>query len=300
VIAPGNAPDDTPEKTVAVEPTPQAPIVPKKAIPDAYYEDDPQFEDEFYVAPKAPPSASEGKVWNRMLLVVELAAVLGLGYLFVGLFQTLQAASQASADIQSQYQSTMNARLVPPTPTPIINIADVVLPTGHIAKNGEASSAPNLDEVPAQYRAQYIALINAPQIIPTPNPEGPVRISISRMKVNTTVVSGDTPAALALGVGHHIGSANPGERGNMVLSAHDDIAGDLFKDLNLLQPGDSVVVSTMTKDYTYFVQTKQIVEPTDVWVMESKGDAKQLTLISCYPYMVDNKRIVVFATLQQS
>jgi len=31
--------------------------------------------------------------------------------------------------------------------------------------------------------------------------------------------------------------------------------------------------------------------------LDSRGDQKQLTLITCYPYRVDTKRIVVFATL---
>jgi sortase A len=65
-----------------------------------------------------------------------------------------------------------------------------------------------------------------------------------------------------------------------------------------LQPGDFVTVSTIDHSYTYVVQGRQIVGPTDVWVMASQGDARQLTLISCYPYQVDTKRIVVFATLQ--
>jgi sortase A len=39
-----------------------------------------------------------------------------------------------------------------------------------------------------------------------------------------------------------------------------------------------------------------VVEPTDVWVMAPTEHAST-TLISCYPYLVDNKRIVVFADL---
>jgi sortase A len=214
----------------------------------------------------------------------------------------LQAATQTSADIQAQYQATANARLIPPTATPIINIADVVLPVGHtvnVSTNGVVSASVNLDEVPAQYRAQYLTFMAQPFTAPPPDPEGPVHIDIPRMKVNAPVVTGDSWAALQLGVGHHIGSANPGERGNMVLSAHDDVYGEIFRDLDKLQPGDSITVYTIHDHFTYLVQNRQIVAPTDVWVMDPPRDgSKQLTLISCYPYRVDTKRIVVFATLQ--
>ena len=40
----------------------------------------------------------------------------------------------------------------------------------------------------------------------------------------------------------------------------------------------------------------KLVEPTDVSVMAATERAT-LTMISCYPYLVDNQRIVVFAEL---
>jgi sortase A len=40
----------------------------------------------------------------------------------------------------------------------------------------------------------------------------------------------------------------------------------------------------------------EIVDPTDVHVMETTA-RPTLTLISCYPYLIDNKRIAVYAEL---
>jgi sortase A len=157
-----------------------------------------------------------------------------------------------------------------------------------------------LDEVPAQYRDQYRALNALPIVPPTPEPQGPaaVRIRIARINVDSAVVEGDNWQALQLGVGHHIGSANPGERGNMVLSGHNDVYGEVFRHLDKLQRGDPVIVNTMTREYTYIVQGWQIVRPDAVWVLEARGNERWLTLISCYPYQIDTHRIVVFATLQ--
>jgi len=45
------------------------------------------------------------------------------------------------------------------------------------------------------------------------------------------------------------------------------------------------------------VTEKRFVEPTQVDVMNPTSEPTS-TLISCYPYLVDTQRIVVFASLQ--
>jgi sortase A len=294
----------------STQPAPTAPVAPSAvAVPKDYYDGEPQFEDELDSRHSGERRRrGTGKpvaiIWNRALLVVEIAAVLGLIFLVVSLFQSLQSITETSASIQAQYQATANAGIVPPTATPLISIKAVVLAGGHTVRlneNGEVVAAAfNLDEVPAQYREQYQALNLQPLVQPTPSPGGPVRIKISKIDVDASVVSGDSWQVLQLGVGHHIGSANPGQRGNMVLSAHNDVYGEIFRHLDRLQPGDSVTVwSTDNREYTYRIQDPyRVVSPTDVWVLDSRGDERKLTLISCYPYRVDTKRIVVFATLQ--
>jgi sortase A len=112
------------------------------------------------------------------------------------------------------------------------------------------------------------------------------------------VVQGDGWEQLRRGVGQHIGSANPGEAGNVVLSAHNDIFGELFRYLDQLRPGDEIVLSTATQDYTYRVTGWRTVEPTEVDVMAATT-RPTVTLISCYPYLVDDQRIVVFGELAE-
>jgi sortase A len=120
---------------------------------------------------------------------------------------------------------------------------------------------------------------------------------IPAIDVDALVVEGDTWEQLKLGVGHHLRSANPGERGNMVLSAHNDIYGEIFRYLGNLELGDEVVIYAGEQPYRYAVKAKQIVEPTDVGVLASTT-RPVATLITCYPYMVDTHRIVVVAELQ--
>jgi len=103
---------------------------------------------------------------------------------------------------------------------------------------------------------------------------------------------------LKKGVGHHIGSANPGERGNLVLSAHNDVFGEIFRHLDQLQPGDEVIIYSGSQRYRYTVSQQRLVAPTSVEVMAPTNEPT-VTLISCYPYLVNNQRIVVSGQLSQ-
>ena len=83
-----------------------------------------------------------------------------------------------------------------------------------------------------------------------------------------------------------------------MLSAHNDIYGQIFRDLDQLKAGDEIIVYTNQRSYVYTVRETQIVKPSQVEVMDSTRDAV-VTLISCYPYMVDKQRIVVIADLRE-
>jgi sortase A len=292
-------PEDRPPQPIKPMPLPLR--APKLADPEDF-EGAPRFEDE---APAL--SASERKVvrWrDRILLGVELAAVLGIFYLLYTLYASVQSFTEISNQNQANAQLTLQAGFVQPTATPIINLT-AVLPEGHtvtLDANGNViDSAFNLDEIPAQFRASYSAGLGATYIPPTASSEAPVRLTIPKLGlVDKPVVEGDSWEALKLGVGHHLGSANPGQVGNLVLSAHDDVYGELFRYLDKLEQGDEVTIYTLTGQYTYIVRERRVVAPTETSVLDPQGAIKQLTLISCYPYQKDTQRIVVFAILKEN
>ncbi len=135
-----------------------------------------------------------------------------------------------------------------------------------------------------------------PVIIPTPGPEQPQRMVIQAIGVDAPVVQGVEWDQLKKGVGQVIGSALPGQIGNGVYTAHNDIYGEIFRDLDQLKPGDEVIVYTASGQFRYIVREWRIVEPTEVSVMNPTS-SPTITLISCYPYLVYTQRIVVFADL---
>lgn len=276
-------------RLIVVEPQPYLAGLEELRSSDLPTEEGDEFEEALATAPAAPPAARRARrrSWfDRLLLLVELAAVAGFGfilYLGYGLVSTLNH-EVASALVQPTL-----------TPTPIIQA--VVLPSGHTPPNMQGGAQFNDAEIPEHLRPLVQSLASLP--LPTPSPQQAVRIRIPAIKVDHPVVQGDGWDQLKKGVGQHIGSPNPGQKGNLVLSAHNDIFGEIFRDLDLLQPGDQVILSTPTRTYTYVVRQNRIVAPTAVEVMAPTQETV-VSLISCYPYRVDNKRIVVTAVLQET
>ena len=230
------------------------------------------------------PASKRRRVMDRVLLVVEVLAVMGLvGVLISGL------------GILRDLNEEVAAALIQETLTPTPLVMAVVLPSGHTPPDAQGNTQPNLDEIPAHLQPMVQSLANIP--IPTAAPDQAIRIQLPAIKIDAPVVQGDGWDQLKKGVGQNIGSANPGQTGNVILSAHNDVYGELFRNLDKLAPGDQVVLYTQQRQYVYVVDRTAIVEPTAVEVMASTG-SPTVTLISCYPYLVDKQRIVVFARLQ--
>jgi sortase A len=223
-------------------------------------------------------------ILDRLLLVVEVAAVFGLGVI---LLQGVRLLQNLNHEVVASILATT------PSPTPLITA--VVLPSGHTPPNSPGGPAPNEAEIPAELRPlmqSYLA-----QAIPTRGAEQAIRLDLTSLgKINLLVVEGDNWEQLRQGIGHHIGSADPGSGGNVVLSGHNDIYGEPFRDLDRLEPGAEVVLHTASRRYVYRVIGVRIVPPTDISVLAPTA-RPTLTLISCYPYMIDNQRIVVTADL---
>ena len=219
------------------------------------------------------------RVFDAFLLVVEVLAVLGLIFVLFNGLEVIQELNQEVADA---------LELPTLTPTPIIKA--VVLPSGHTPPNSEGGSRFNWDEIPEHLRPLVQSMAEVP--IPTPGPEQANRVQIPAIGVDAPVVLGDGEEQLKKGVGQNYSSANPGKSGNVILAAHNDVYGEIFRDLDQLEAGDEIIIHTNQRAYTYVVMNTEVVEPTFVKVMDQTPDAT-VTLISCYPYSVDNQRIVI-------
>jgi sortase A len=103
--------------------------------------------------------------------------------------------------------------------------------------------------------------------------------------------------------GWHESSALPGQAGNIVLSGHHNIKGQVFRDVERLKPGDEVVLYAGGQAFRYVVELKMIVkeqgEPLEVrqkhaqWIGPFPDE--RLTLVTCWPYTSNTHRVIVVA-----
>jgi sortase A len=222
---------------------------------------------------------------DHVLLFVEIAAVLGLAYVLFNGVSLMRNLNKEASSAMAQ-----------PTLTPTAIIQAVVLPSGHTPPNSAEGVRFNEAEIPEHLRPLAQTMANLP--IPTPGTEQAVRIQIPALDFDAPVVQGDGWEQLKKGVGQHLGTPDPGQNGNLVFSAHNDVYGEIFRHLDRLQSGDEVIVYTNQRAFVYKVAQTQIVEPTRVDVMAPTQEPV-VTLISCYPYLVDNQRIVITASLSE-
>jgi len=297
-------------------PAPSAEVVTVQPEPPAPLDDGgvPRFEDDLLleqarayppvIGYAAPPSTPNKRgALNTFFMLVELVAIAGLvGVLYLayrGLTQVNQNIEKTDI-ITATSEAELALRQIQPSATPLISVRQVVLPGGHIW-DASGQHRFNLNEVPGPYRSEFEKQLSAPRTEFIQTPEGgPIRIQIPAIDVDASVRSGDDWITLQAGVGHHPFSGNPGQQGNMVLTAHNDIFGEIFRRTEELNPGDEIRIQSANGQwYTYVVREKQVVEPTEVWVLDqSLGQNTPLTtLITCYPYRVDTHRMIVFAEL---
>ena len=270
---------------------------------DTIPESSPRFEDvddveqapiQVYAIPSKRQQRMK-RIVDRLLLVLEVVAVIGIvviGYNLFGAVQDLERET-ASAQALSEEQRRMGIPTIAPTPS--LRMEDYVIPGGHII-GADGSVRFNYDEVPSHLLPLVQSQLIQPVVSrPAPTSETALTLTIPALNLNQSIVQGVDMEAFKQGVGQLPNNVNPGDAiGNVVLGAHNDVYGEIFRHLDELQAGDEFQIATRTTVYTYTVTEILVVEPTDVWVLENR-DGPTATLFSCYPYRVDTQRIVVMA-----
>ncbi len=248
----------------------------------------------------AAASGPQPRSWrDKLLVLVEAGAVLGLISVLVISYLNLQQLNQEAEDLQAAGPRVVLALQSKPgtdtqaaaAPTP--NPGSFRLPGGHSSPTSAGGAVP---DIPAHLQNW----VQPAPAIPVPKPEVQVqaatRIVIPKINVDAPIIAGVTWEDLKKGVGHLPGSAQPGQRGNLYLAAHNDIFGEIFRYLEKLDPGDEYYIYAGETKFTYVVREKRIINPTDVEVMLPTTEPVA-TLQSCYPYLIDTHRIVIIGDL---
>lgn len=182
---------------------------------------------------------------------------------------------------------------IPPTPTPTVTPTFTPTPTVTPTPTPTATPTP----------------LRPPAVSP------PTRLVISALEVDIPVVEvgwkmmSEGEAAKAewivadYAAGFHRTSAYPGRPGNTVISGHNNIRGEVFRDLEKLVAGDEIIVYVDETAYAYQVAETHVLP--DKWVSEEqkRENAKwigyfpeeRLTLVTCWPYEGNSHRVIVVA-----
>lgn len=146
----------------------------------------------------------------------------------------------------------------------------------------------------------------------TPMPLPARRLSIPAIGLNTSVKESaplqrrngtyiwDPPAYAA---GHYNSSGNPGEGRNIVFQGHNNIYGEVFRDLDKLSPGHEIILLTDAGEFRYQVQQTIMIPYVgheteaipQILALTGPQPSETVTLISCWPYSTYANRIIVVA-----
>jgi sortase A len=175
--------------------------------------------------------------------------------------------------------------------------------TGRYTQAEQTALAENLDEkwskpAPRRVTTEKVKLGDGMALI---------RIPRFGKKYRFVIVEGVTQADLRRGPGHYPDTALPGQTGNFVVSGHRTTYSAPFNKLDLLRPGDEVLIDTRTTQYVYKVTKSQVVAPTRVEVIAPvpfhpgrKPKEKLITLTTCHPKYSAAQRLIVFGELDRS
>ena len=122
------------------------------------------------------------------------------------------------------------------------------------------------------------------------------RVRIPAIGVDVVVVEGITPSALRAGAGHYPESPLPCEAGNVAIAGHRTTYGKPFANLDRLQPGDVIELTTPIGGCTYQLSRDPwVVAPTEMSVVGATSE-RSLTLTTCHPKGSAAQRLIVRAT----
>lgn len=105
-------------------------------------------------------------------------------------------------------------------------------------------------------------------------------LQIPSQGIKGVVKEGTDNQTLKNYIGMFKGAALPGQVGNFSVAAHNNIYTEIFRNLNKVNIGDEVKVTTKTATYTYKITSKQTVSPTSIEVINN-SNKKEITLITC-------------------
>ena len=121
-------------------------------------------------------------------------------------------------------------------------------------------------------------------------------ISIPKIKTELPIYHGTSDEVLNVAVGHVQGSSLPvgGLGTHAVISAHRGLpSAKLFSDLDMLEVGDTFMITVLDTVMKYSIDKVSVVYPNDLSGLKIDRDKDLVTLVTCTPYGINTHRLLV-------
>jgi sortase A len=227
-----------------------------------------------------PPPPHDWRWWvggvGKTLIAVGL---LLFGFVAYQLWGTGIETARAQNSLESEFEDLL-AGVPPSTAAPV---------------DADPGGSTPPDSVPDTTEPAPVPVASLPPVV-----EGdPVaRIELPRIGVDKIVVAGVDKNDLKKGPGHYPETPLPGQLGNSAIAGHRTTFGQPFFDIDKLETGDEIIVTTLAGRYVYRVTGQEIVSPSEYQVIATTDPTvATLTLTSCHPKYTARERIIVFAEL---
>lgn len=128
--------------------------------------------------------------------------------------------------------------------------------------------------------------------------EGTIGImQIPKLGLKVAVGEGTDMETLKYAVGHFTDTALPGQVGNFAVAGHRSYTyNEFFNRLDEVVNGDEIIVKTLDGTFRYEVTGTEVVEPTQVEVL-NKTDTATITLVTCTPVRTATHRLIIKGSL---
>jgi sortase A len=207
---------------------------------------------------------------RRVLALV--CIVLGIG---IFLYPTImdRYESYRQQQILAEWQDNL-ARIDQPEPESDLAIQAEAVPTSAV-KQKLPQTVPATKQPSTRDNAEGVLIIN-------------------KIDLKLPILTGATPQHLLTSVASIAHTGKPGEVGNYAIAGHRNRKyGKNFNRLDEVKVGDLIKVDTGKKVFTYKVDRKLYVKPTDVWILEGNRKDREITLVTCHPMINPTQRLIV-------
>ena len=122
------------------------------------------------------------------------------------------------------------------------------------------------------------------------------RIKIDRIDLDMVLMNGTDTATLQKGPARYPQTPLPGEGATTGIAGHRTTYLSPFRNINEIQDGDEIRVELPYAAFTYEVEKHEIVEPSDVQIVNPVG-YERVVLTACHPLYSAAQRWAVFGKL---